>query len=50
MSRKTRQKLKRKAKAKGFKPVVQYKDKSGKKRFHGTKHLTDTQKLGCTQL
>ena len=29
-----------------FKPVKKYKDKKGRARYHGTKQLTSTQKLG----
>lgn len=36
-----------KAKNPEFQPVVKYQDAKGHRRFHGTKHLTQTQKLGC---
>ena len=47
MTKKLRQKLKLRQKKKGTQPVVVYKDGNGKRRFHGTKHLTATQILVC---
>ena len=44
MTKKVRKGLKRKNK--GQSPVKKYKDRQGKRRFHGTKHLTATQNLG----
>lgn len=37
---------KEKNKRAGFKPVVQYKDRKGRRRYHGTPQLTQTQKPG----
>lgn len=44
MTKSFRQQLKKKNP--NFKPVKKYKDRAGRTRYHGTKQLTDTQKLG----
>lgn len=46
MTKKQRKTLKKKNKVAGFSPVKQYRDGKGRRRFHGTSALTQTQNLG----